>query len=193
MTTYVLIPGACHGAWCFDDLADALCSRGHRVHAHDRVAIDAMNPPISAEAGEQVTERAVAAQRRCGRHYRDGAVAEVRARKVHDVADAAHGRRAVEGRADLVVHQRHGQPGHRCKHGLELLVHLCGRHRPACARHADRTEGSQFAERLLVGHFQEQRAFEPGEGQHLQRIAGAGEIVTVEGEPQHARLYSWPK
>ena len=22
MTTYVLIPGACHGAWCFDDLAD---------------------------------------------------------------------------------------------------------------------------------------------------------------------------
>jgi hypothetical protein len=33
MTTYVLIPGACHGAWCFDDLADALCSRGHRVHA----------------------------------------------------------------------------------------------------------------------------------------------------------------
>jgi pimeloyl-ACP methyl ester carboxylesterase len=33
MTTYVLIPGACHGAWCFDDLADALRSRGHRVHA----------------------------------------------------------------------------------------------------------------------------------------------------------------
>ena len=24
MTTYVLIPGACHGAWCFDDLAAAL-------------------------------------------------------------------------------------------------------------------------------------------------------------------------
>ena len=22
MTTYVLIPGACHGGWCFDDLAD---------------------------------------------------------------------------------------------------------------------------------------------------------------------------
>jgi pimeloyl-ACP methyl ester carboxylesterase len=33
MTTYVLIPGACHGAWCFDDLADALRTRGHRVHA----------------------------------------------------------------------------------------------------------------------------------------------------------------
>jgi pimeloyl-ACP methyl ester carboxylesterase len=33
MTTYVLIPGACHGAWCFDDLADELRSRGHRVHA----------------------------------------------------------------------------------------------------------------------------------------------------------------
>jgi pimeloyl-ACP methyl ester carboxylesterase len=33
MTTYVLIPGACHGAWCFDDLADELRSRGHRVLA----------------------------------------------------------------------------------------------------------------------------------------------------------------
>ena len=33
MTTYVLIPGACHGAWCFDDLAAALRSRGHRVLA----------------------------------------------------------------------------------------------------------------------------------------------------------------
>jgi pimeloyl-ACP methyl ester carboxylesterase len=31
MTTYVLIPGACHGAWCFDDLTDALRERGHRV------------------------------------------------------------------------------------------------------------------------------------------------------------------
>lgn len=31
MTTYVLIPGACHGAWCFDDLTDALRGRGHRV------------------------------------------------------------------------------------------------------------------------------------------------------------------
>lgn len=33
MTTYVLIPGACHGAWCFDDLAEQLRSRGHRVLA----------------------------------------------------------------------------------------------------------------------------------------------------------------
>ena len=33
MTTYVLVPGACHGAWCFDDLAAALRSRGHRVLA----------------------------------------------------------------------------------------------------------------------------------------------------------------
>ncbi|MET0701082.1 MAG: alpha/beta hydrolase [Mycobacterium sp.] len=34
MTTYVLIPGACHGAWCFDDLAAALRARGHRVLAY---------------------------------------------------------------------------------------------------------------------------------------------------------------
>jgi pimeloyl-ACP methyl ester carboxylesterase len=34
MTTYVLIPGACHGAWCFDDLAAALREHGHRVLAY---------------------------------------------------------------------------------------------------------------------------------------------------------------
>ncbi|HYZ69294.1 MAG TPA: alpha/beta hydrolase [Mycobacterium sp.] len=33
MTTYVLVPGACHGAWCFDDLAEGLRSQGHRVLA----------------------------------------------------------------------------------------------------------------------------------------------------------------
>jgi pimeloyl-ACP methyl ester carboxylesterase len=33
MTTYVLIPGACHGAWCFDDLAAALRGNGHEVIA----------------------------------------------------------------------------------------------------------------------------------------------------------------
>ena len=31
MTTYVLIPGACHGAWCFDDLTAELHDNGHRV------------------------------------------------------------------------------------------------------------------------------------------------------------------
>src|SRR5690348_1993701 len=28
-----MVPGACHGGWCFDDLAAALRSRGHRVLA----------------------------------------------------------------------------------------------------------------------------------------------------------------
>jgi pimeloyl-ACP methyl ester carboxylesterase len=33
MTTYVLIPGACHGAWCFDDLAAGLRDNGDEVIA----------------------------------------------------------------------------------------------------------------------------------------------------------------
>ncbi|MBX7454366.1 alpha/beta hydrolase [Mycolicibacterium sp. 3033] len=33
MTTYVLVPGMCHGAWCFDDLAASLRAAGHRVVA----------------------------------------------------------------------------------------------------------------------------------------------------------------
>lgn len=31
MVTYVLIPGACHGAWCYEDLSAALRRHGHRV------------------------------------------------------------------------------------------------------------------------------------------------------------------
>lgn len=33
MTTFVLVPGMCHGAWCFDGLAAELRSAGHRVLA----------------------------------------------------------------------------------------------------------------------------------------------------------------
>ncbi|MFB9925363.1 alpha/beta fold hydrolase [Amycolatopsis halotolerans] len=31
MTAYVLVPGACHGGWCFDRLTGQLRDRGHRV------------------------------------------------------------------------------------------------------------------------------------------------------------------
>jgi pimeloyl-ACP methyl ester carboxylesterase len=31
MTTYVLIPGMCHGAWCFEELTRSLRAAGHRV------------------------------------------------------------------------------------------------------------------------------------------------------------------
>ncbi|TRW83320.1 alpha/beta hydrolase [Mycolicibacterium sp. 018/SC-01/001] len=33
MTTYVLVPGMCHGAWCFDRLAADVRSAGHHVVA----------------------------------------------------------------------------------------------------------------------------------------------------------------
>ncbi|BBY29846.1 alpha/beta fold hydrolase [Mycolicibacterium sediminis] len=33
MTTYVLVPGMCHGSWCFDELSASLRAAGHRVVA----------------------------------------------------------------------------------------------------------------------------------------------------------------
>ncbi|SDX15463.1 Pimeloyl-ACP methyl ester carboxylesterase [Amycolatopsis xylanica] len=33
MATFVLVPGANHGGWCFDQLTEQLRERGHRVHA----------------------------------------------------------------------------------------------------------------------------------------------------------------
>ncbi|WP_370964287.1 alpha/beta fold hydrolase [Amycolatopsis sp. cg9] len=32
MTSYVLVPGMCHGGWCFADLTEQLRGHGHRVH-----------------------------------------------------------------------------------------------------------------------------------------------------------------
>lgn len=32
MATFVLVPGACHGGWCFDTLTEQLRAHGHRVH-----------------------------------------------------------------------------------------------------------------------------------------------------------------
>ncbi|MEV8631592.1 alpha/beta hydrolase [Streptosporangium sp. NPDC051023] len=32
MTTFVLIPGMCHGGWCFHELTEQLRSHGHRAY-----------------------------------------------------------------------------------------------------------------------------------------------------------------
>ncbi|WNV83400.1 alpha/beta fold hydrolase [Umezawaea sp. Da 62-37] len=32
MTTFVLVPGMCHGGWCFAELTERLRGHGHRVH-----------------------------------------------------------------------------------------------------------------------------------------------------------------
>jgi pimeloyl-ACP methyl ester carboxylesterase len=72
MTTYVLIPGACHGGWCYDDLAAALRSRGHcvltitptgvaeRAHLlHVGVNLETHVADVLAEMSAQRVERAV--------------------------------------------------------------------------------------------------------------------------------------
>ncbi|ART69602.1 alpha/beta hydrolase [Mycobacterium dioxanotrophicus] len=66
MTTFVLVPGACHGGWCFDDLAAALRADGHRVLAltltglaerahllHAGVNLDTHITDVLAEFGAQ--------------------------------------------------------------------------------------------------------------------------------------------
>ena len=32
MATFVLVPGMCHGGWCFDELAERLRDHGHRTY-----------------------------------------------------------------------------------------------------------------------------------------------------------------
>ncbi|HEX4215137.1 MAG TPA: alpha/beta fold hydrolase [Candidatus Dormibacteraeota bacterium] len=40
MPTFVLVPGACHGGWCFDAIAAPLRDLGHRVHAVTLTGLD---------------------------------------------------------------------------------------------------------------------------------------------------------
>ncbi|MGX9791558.1 alpha/beta fold hydrolase [Mycobacterium sp. MMS18-G62] len=93
MTTYVLVPGACHGPWCFDDLADALRLHGHRV------------VPVALTG---VAERAhlLHAGVNLETHIAD-ALAEM---AVHDVSGAvlvghSYGGMVITGIADRVAHQ----------------------------------------------------------------------------------------
>jgi pimeloyl-ACP methyl ester carboxylesterase len=46
MRTYVLIPGACHGAWCFDDLGERLRAAGHEVHALTLAGLGEGDSPV---------------------------------------------------------------------------------------------------------------------------------------------------
>jgi pimeloyl-ACP methyl ester carboxylesterase len=49
MTTYVLVPGMCHGGWCFDDLAAELRAAGHTVDALTLTSVgDPATPPDPA-------------------------------------------------------------------------------------------------------------------------------------------------
>lgn len=49
MTTFVLVPGMCHGGWCFDDLAAELRAAGHTVDAVTLTSVgDATTPPDPA-------------------------------------------------------------------------------------------------------------------------------------------------
>jgi pimeloyl-ACP methyl ester carboxylesterase len=49
VTTFVLVPGMCHGGWCFDDLAVDLRAAGHEVRALTLTSVgDPQRPPDPA-------------------------------------------------------------------------------------------------------------------------------------------------
>lgn len=45
MAVFVLVPGAWHGAWCFDELARMLRRSGHQVHTPDLPGMDGRELP----------------------------------------------------------------------------------------------------------------------------------------------------
>jgi pimeloyl-ACP methyl ester carboxylesterase len=56
MSTYVLIPGACHGAWCYDDLVERLRAAGHEVHALTLAGLGADDSPVGVNLQTHIDE-----------------------------------------------------------------------------------------------------------------------------------------
>jgi pimeloyl-ACP methyl ester carboxylesterase len=50
VTTFLLVPGACHGGWWYDPLAEALRGRGHDPHAVTLSGLDPADPQPPREA-----------------------------------------------------------------------------------------------------------------------------------------------
>jgi pimeloyl-ACP methyl ester carboxylesterase len=56
MSTYVLIPGACHGAWCYDDLVERLRGAGHDVHALTLAGLGAGESAVGVNLETHITQ-----------------------------------------------------------------------------------------------------------------------------------------
>jgi pimeloyl-ACP methyl ester carboxylesterase len=56
MSTFVLIPGACHGAWCYDDLVERLRAAGHEVHALTLAGLGADDSPVGVNLQTHIDE-----------------------------------------------------------------------------------------------------------------------------------------
>jgi pimeloyl-ACP methyl ester carboxylesterase len=93
MTTYVLVPGACHGGWCFDDLAEGLRSRGYRA-----VAIT----PTGVAERAHLLHGGVNLET----HIAD-VIAELAVHRVQDAVLVGHsyGGMVITGVADRIAHQ----------------------------------------------------------------------------------------
>ena len=50
MTTFVLVPGACHGGWWYEPLVGALAAAGHTGHAVTLAGLDPQGPQPPPEA-----------------------------------------------------------------------------------------------------------------------------------------------
>ncbi len=158
----------------------ALGHGGDRVTAHGRVAVYAVG--LVADRGEEVAERLVAAQHRRAHDHRCLARAEDTGADVDGAADAADLRCAVEGRADLVVHQRGAERAQAGEYAGQVLVHPGGGLGPADAGDAD---GAGLREpRQLRGRrpSQEQDRGHAVDAERLHDVGGAGEVVAVVGE-----------
>ena len=57
MSTFVLIHGAWHGAWCWYKVTPLLQSRGHRVHTPDLPALGIDRTPLPSSSLQCYTDR----------------------------------------------------------------------------------------------------------------------------------------
>ncbi|MCY1523640.1 hypothetical protein D9M68_585440 [compost metagenome] len=155
-----------------------------RMHAHDRMAVDAVDLGGGACAGEQLGETAIASDAGLSAHDGHQRVGHVTAQFLHGDADIADVGRAVEGGTAFVVQHAGAGAGHESADAAQLCLHFGGRHAAGRAGDAQGVQPACPPQLLRRGHAQEQQAAQAGAGNFRERIGGAGEVVAVPGDPR---------
>ncbi len=70
MSTFVLIHGAWHGAWCWDKVARLLTQHGHKVHAFDLPGHGHDTTPVAQVTLEAYAERVLDVIDQCSEQVR---------------------------------------------------------------------------------------------------------------------------
>ena len=164
---------------CFDRWTRKvrLVHRGHRMAAHDGMAVDAKDPALVS--GKEIAECRIALQlRRADDDGHDG-LPEYRSADFDRLADIADFGAGIEGRADLVVADVSAERIQPLESARKVLLHPCGGLAAACPGNADCAAIPKAREQFRRRNVEEEHGRHAVRCQCLHDIGGAGKVIPV--------------